>query len=208
MPVGYEYDIFLSYKRSKLIDEWVGKFFLRYFPDHLSEAIGRPARIFWDQDSIDWGEDWKEKIHLGLRTSKILLAVCTPLYFQSEWCVSEWKTFALRENAFKPKVLRMPIRHSDGERFHDDANAKQMIDFRECSSNVEAFWKSKKALIFEKRLKELTTALATIIDTVPPFQPDWQVIDHQSKIQHISEKVVIEQTDLSDNIKTPLLRIS
>jgi len=209
MQEDYKYDVFLSYKRRDPVGSWVQKFLYHYFCDCLSDAIGgKKVDVFLDQASIEVGDDWKQTLKDGLRRSKILLAVCSPGYFQSDWCLSEWKTFALREAVAQTKTLRIPIRHNDGEHFHEDANAKQMMDFSDCTSIYPAFVNSPKAIVFEEKVGELARAVAKRLKDIPPFNPCWEVADHQSEIRVFPGNIPIEHNDLSGISTTRLLRIS
>ncbi|GAH70613.1 unnamed protein product, partial [marine sediment metagenome] len=89
-----EYDLFISYAHADnegRYDGWVTA---------LTEAIQRehaefvPAsgalRIFFDTAEIRNMDDWEARILLGLRQSKLLVAVLSPAYFASDYCRQEW----------------------------------------------------------------------------------------------------------------------
>jgi FxsC-like protein len=93
--MGYEF--FLSYTRAN------NDVFLRKFFDELSQAIrdrrGQPQHAevgFFDQRSIELGEQWDNTIVEALQTSNVVVAVASPGYFKSEYCGKEWELFRRR----------------------------------------------------------------------------------------------------------------
>ena len=94
---GYEFDVFFSYKRHSLSADWTRRVsaLLCYY---LSHELNVPeARVFVDEESIELGDEWPETLQRALRRSKCLVCVWSPLYFQSDWCYSEWRSFQARE---------------------------------------------------------------------------------------------------------------
>lgn len=181
MALDYEYDVFISYKRSQLVESWVRKFFLPLFESWLTEELGgvRP-RIFYDQLTIKAGERWLQKIVRGLTTSKVLLPVCSATYFRSQWCMLEWESFALREQHLTCDRLRIPIKHCDGDSFPEEAQKLQMIDFSECTSGIPAFLERRNEVfmetfgfVLEANVKKLAVEVAEAIRIAPVYQPSW-----------------------------------
>ena len=94
---GYEFDVFFSYKRHYLSADWTRRV-AALFNYYLSHELNVPeARVFVDQESIELGDEWPETLQRALRRSKCLVCVWSPLYFQSDWCYSEWRSFQARE---------------------------------------------------------------------------------------------------------------
>ena len=89
---GYEFDVFFSYKRHSLSADWTRRV-AALFNYYLSLELNVPeARVFVDQESIELGDEWPEALQRALRRSKCLVCVWSPLYFQSDWCYSEWRS--------------------------------------------------------------------------------------------------------------------
>ena len=61
------------------------------------EMTGEEVRIFLDEDAIRTGDDWRQRILLGLRQSKMLLAFVSTNYFKSEYCRLEWEHYIQTE---------------------------------------------------------------------------------------------------------------
>src|SRR5436309_15438351 len=114
MP-DYEYDVFFSYKRQSLTLDWTKKVaeILQFWL--TQELGGRYAKLFVDEDCIEVGDRWPEKLQQGLKLSRCMVCVWSPSYFQSSWCVSEWKSFLERERRTRigPHGLIAPLRFHD-----------------------------------------------------------------------------------------------
>jgi FxsC-like protein len=66
---------------------------------------------FLDTRDIDLGAPWSEELTTALLHSRTFVALCSPSYFQSEYCGKEWALFAdrveqfLREAGPRPPVM-------------------------------------------------------------------------------------------------------
>jgi hypothetical protein len=54
---------------------------------------GKPLPIFQDQENIEWGAPWMERIKGILGSCSILIAVITPSYLVSRSCRFEFEYF-------------------------------------------------------------------------------------------------------------------
>ena len=103
--MNYQYDAFFSYKRDRESDDWheVVKNKLEFW---LKQELERDdVRLFFDREDIRAGMRWRHKMVEALKRSKCIVCLWSPLYFQSKWCGSEWKTFVKREQlAMRPLV--------------------------------------------------------------------------------------------------------
>jgi len=88
-----------------LIDEIL---VMQHFPDG---EVG-----FFDVEEIDLGAPWKDELGRALRTSRVMLALCSPSYFNSEYCGKEFHVFFERQNTYarvnstpEPPRLILPI---------------------------------------------------------------------------------------------------
>jgi len=175
----YVYDVFFSYKRHILTLEWTRWVHarLRFW---LTQELAVPeARLFMDEDCIEASDRWPERLKEGVRLSKCMVAVWSPLYFQSSWCVSEWESFRERERRLNMKShgLIAPMRFHDGEHFPKEAQSVQWLDVAQYTSTVPAFLTSARAMDLEDLLKGFARQIARTIRDSPPFQPDWPVVD-------------------------------
>ncbi|NBC02650.1 MAG: tetratricopeptide repeat protein [Bacteroidetes bacterium] len=93
------YDIFISYAHADnqegRVDELVEQIrdiHREHYHDHL--------HIFYDREGIKTADDWEHQILTGLKQSKVMIAVITPNYFESDYCRKEWKHFIDQERDY------------------------------------------------------------------------------------------------------------
>jgi hypothetical protein len=176
------YDVFFSYKRHGLTLEWTKGVYQR-LQFWLTQELNVPeARIFVDEESIETGDRWPEKLKEALRLSRCMVCVWSPSYFQSSWCFSEWASFREREKRLNMQShgLIAPMRFHDGEHFPPEAQAVQWTDVAPYTSTVPAFWNSPRAIELEDLLRPFARSVANIIRSAPQFEADWPVVDAQA----------------------------
>ena len=119
---GYNWDVFISYRRAGKSQPWVADFFLPTLRDALVEHLGYIPQIFWDNQGTEEGSRWKDTILGALQTSKCIIPIWNKPYFGSTWCVAEWQTFEERAKKADRQVkgLAVPIRFMDGRHTLDD----------------------------------------------------------------------------------------
>jgi hypothetical protein len=91
------YDLFISYAHldNQPISEehkgWISNF--HYSLDvRLSQLLGRKPLI-WRDNKLHGNDEFKKEIELKFFKTKIFLAVISPCYMQSEWCMKEMRAF-------------------------------------------------------------------------------------------------------------------
>ncbi|GAA2878405.1 toll/interleukin-1 receptor domain-containing protein [Nonomuraea rubra] len=82
----------------------------------LESLTGSTVKVFKDTDSIAPGEDWRDRIRMGLSSSTILLAFISPAYLRSEMCRQEFKEFLGFLGANSETRLIIPLVYSNFER--------------------------------------------------------------------------------------------
>jgi hypothetical protein len=171
----YVYDVFFSYRRHGLTAEWTRQVRARLMFWLTQELGGREPELFVDEDGIETGDRWPDTLRQALRLSRCMVCVWSPSYFQSRWCVSEWKSFLARERLLGPQShgLIAPMRFHDGEHFPEEAQVVEWTDIAAYTSTMPAFWASQRALELEDRLKEFAASVAHMIQRAPAFQADW-----------------------------------
>lgn len=175
MPADYQYDVFFSYKRDSRSADWM-KRVQSTFEYWLSEELGRPALVFIDSSEIEAGDRWPTRLHQALKSSRCMVGVWTPAYFQSKWCHSEWKSFRAREDllGLNSHGLIAPLRYHDGEHFPEEARAVQWTDVAPYNSTMPAFWAGQGAVDLEDTLKGFVKKVARMVGAAPAFQ-NWPV---------------------------------
>ena len=194
---GYQYDVFFSYKRDEQSNEWHSivasklEFWLR-------KELNKPeVSIFIDTEDIETGERWRMKIEDSLKKSKCLVALLSPDYFHSPWCVSEWQTFVAREKILEELGITVgglivPAIYHDGEHFPKEAMDIQAVDFSDYNSTMAFFWNSEDGYIFERdKLKAFSKDIAKTIRRAPDYREDFPIVIVDSK--DIGRKVPIRR---------------
>jgi len=175
----YKFEIFFSYKRNVESDKWHEK-----VADKLKFWLGQElkkldVKVFFDTQNIKSGDQWKERISDGLKKSKCLVAIWSPYYFLSQWCVSEWKTFLAREDmlGLEKGGLIVPAAYNNGENFPEEANEIQSANFNDYISTIDSFWNTNDAVYFEKeKLRTFASDIAKKVRAAPKYSEDFPEI--------------------------------
>ena len=128
---GPEVSVFVSYARiddkatysrvSQLIDS---------FADSYESMTGGTVGVFKDVESIKPGDDWRDRIRLGLAASSIFLAVISPAYLRSAECRQELSEFLTFLDVNSSARLVIPLIFATPDRiqteFADDALWKRI----------------------------------------------------------------------------------
>ena len=61
--------------------------------------------IFYDEDSITWGDKWKDKILEGVASSEFAIIVISNSFFGREWTERELYEFLQRQNDAEQKII-------------------------------------------------------------------------------------------------------
>jgi hypothetical protein len=181
--MGYEYDIFVSYRRTSTMGPWVRKRLVPLLEARINEVAKDDVRLFCDEDMPD-GANLPEQLKLSIRRSALLLTVWSADYFRSAWCMAEWQSFREREtmlgmfNATNPQGLVYPIRYADGDNYHSDAKPTLCKkDFSDLNYVGEAFIGSPEYLQFEGLVKQMAQDLAARLDALPPWNEAFPVVE-------------------------------
>lgn len=184
--MDYIYHIFFSYKRDPLTLTWhreVVKRIKLYVCNELNIPQDN-LKIFFDEKTIEAGDDWEDELRDAIKTSKCLVAIWSPEYFHSNWCLIEFHSFLDRQEMLNKKGLIIPASYHDGKHFPEVARAIQFLDFSEYASTIDAFWQSVDAVTFDKKLKDFSKNIAKKIDSAPPFHKDFPFHKKQATTQN------------------------
>ena len=181
--MGYEWDVFLSYTRSGGGDVWVREHFYRALREWLGNEMADEPRIFvdWDQNG---GTSWPESLERALLRSKVMVAVLSPPYFRSAWCLAEWESMWARHRALgygtsdHPRHLVIGVRFADGQHFPPEAQATLLRDFTPWNKPLpyEVYSRSAQYEHFYTAVQQLAKEVAERIEEVPPWSPEWRVV--------------------------------
>ena len=93
MAKRVRYDAFISYKHcqpDKEIAEKLHKKLENFrLPKSVAKQVGktRLSRVFRDEAELAVSDNLSEEIEKALENSKYLIAICSPEYLKSVWCM-------------------------------------------------------------------------------------------------------------------------
>lgn len=97
-----EYDVFISHAdrdKKDLIEE-------------LYQSLSKLGiNIFYDRESLEWGDNWKERILNGTKKAEFAIIVISENFFDREWTERELSEFLTRQNRNGQKLI-LPIVHN------------------------------------------------------------------------------------------------
>lgn len=95
------YDVFISHANADKID----------YINQLKQSLDKlRIRVFYDKDTLEWGDKWKEKILEGVDQAEFAIIVISENYFGREWTERELREFLNRQNSNGQKII-LPILH-------------------------------------------------------------------------------------------------
>lgn len=94
--------------------------------DEYSLITGEDLRLFVDRESIEWGDEWRERIDNALQDTTFFIPLVTPRFFQSEECRRELLTFAGHAKSLHVEELLLPILYVDVEGLSPDSGDEAM----------------------------------------------------------------------------------
>lgn len=191
---GYLYDVFLSYPRSAPGNSsgWVRNHFYPLLLDCLTDQLSWVPTIFFDL-TTETDTPWPAAQADALRRSKLLVAVWSPPYFRSAWCLAELASMMARERQFnvdspgKSNSLIYPVVYSGDQNFPSYARERQARNLKQWSNPFPSYRDSMGYERFYEEMRDVATEIARMLVTVPPWQPGWSA----------------HRIDLSDSLSDP-----
>ena len=95
------YDVFLSHASADKMG---------YVEELKQELEKLGINVFYDKDSIGWGDKWKDKILEGTQKAEFAIIVISENFFGREWTEKELNEFLARQNDSGQKII-LPILH-------------------------------------------------------------------------------------------------
>ena len=179
----YENDIFISYRRSD-VDwvRWTRENFVRALSSLLRVRCG-PIKVFMD-DTIEDGASWPNHLARSLSRSRIMVAVLSRDYFQSEWCRLELALMHHREKtgnlrtAANPGGLIIPVVIDDGNCFPPEVQAMQAEPLHSFANPFMRPDSPKQEAMAEVLRDKLCTSIERALVSTPTFDPAWEQVAH------------------------------
>jgi TIR domain len=177
MDVAYEWDVFLSYRRSNDWPRFVEKHFLPKFKHWLDAALGSTAQIFVDVREIEAGDDWPYKLANALAHSKTMVCLWSAEYFTSRWCELELTQMLARRRSLAgpagelPPLVIAALIH-DSENLSGELRRIQRFPMQDLSNP----WIARGSLTDERlavQIEKLAQQVARALRQVPAHDDAW-----------------------------------
>lgn len=82
------------------------------YVNDLKTSIDRlGVKVFYDKDTLEWGDNWKQKLMEGIKSAEFAIVVISENFFGREWTEKELNEFLNRQNAIGQKII-LPILHN------------------------------------------------------------------------------------------------
>ncbi|MGX1929715.1 TIR domain-containing protein [Flagellimonas sp. 2504JD4-2] len=196
--MGYEYDIFISYRRQDETKGWIENHFIPLLEIHIFNELGEHPSFFLDTQ-LEAGVNWPIELGNKLSKSKTIIPLWTRTYLNSQWCSCEIGHMLERESQCgyrtieKPNGLVFPTIIHDGETMPVQLSTIQKVEIQDCF-NVRMAKDSPKAEKLEDRLKPLAISISKAIANVPEWKPDWNIEAVNDFVQqyHLATRAVQE----------------
>jgi hypothetical protein len=178
---GYDFDLFLSYRRAGSVTSWMRNHFAPVLVECLADELPREPRVFLDL-TIETGAYWPAELERALRRTRLLIPVWTPQYFTSPWCRAEWETMLAREKALglstveRPHGLVYPVVFADWQNFPDRARETQARDLKQWNVPMPQFRNTSAYVDFYREMRSIAAEIADAVGRVPEWQDDWPVV--------------------------------
>lgn len=180
--MSYRWDVFISYRRGGNVTDWVRYHFHPVLVKCLEDELDRQPQVFFD-DRMEVGAYWPDELAEALRRTMYLVAVWSPPYFRSAWCVAEWQTMLAREKLLgvprlgESRSLVYPVVFSDGDSFPAEARiVRSRLDLSRYGFPYQQFSKTESYLEFHAKIKEIAVDLAKRFHSPPEWKPDWPIV--------------------------------
>jgi hypothetical protein len=176
-PTDYEYDVFLSYRRGSIVEQWVheSEFFHELLVSYASMDLKRPLLVFRDTLCLKPGDNWASELERALRCSKCLVPIGTGDYFASAWCATEFETFSNRAALVGGASLIVPVQWHDWDPPPTSVGKIQFADFREVAW-IGAKQDAGLRVPFQRIMRTFCQVVASRIEAAPPYDPNWTVV--------------------------------
>lgn len=179
---GYRFDIFISYRRSGsgTAAEWVHNHFHPLLRDCLADELDRDPQLFIDVD-VEAGGYWPGILADAVLHSQLLVAVWSPPYFRSAWCLAEFESMLARERVLglatdrQPQGLVYPVVFADGCHFPEVARNRQARNLKEWARPRPAFRETRDYDLFFAEMRGIAAELSRLLRQAPAWAPGWPV---------------------------------
>ncbi len=168
----YQYDLFISYTwRVARAQSWVRDVLSPLLIEFFQLEAGRDkSRVFLDDRVVRPGMQVDQTVQDALLASRVLLAVLSPQYFESGWCLTEFHTMLNRQQQTNQRIV-YPLAVWDGTKYPDDVRNLNPLNYNQWGT-LERGMPRKR---FSDTIVTLVKELDQLITDSPDHDPNWVV---------------------------------
>lgn len=192
--MAYQWDVFLSYKRSNDWPAYIEKHFLPKLQHWLDTALGRTSKIFVDVHEIETGEEWPYQLAHALAHSKVMVCLWSKEYFSSKWCALELTQMLARRKSLTgpsgaPPSLILGVLIHDSENLDHALNGIQKFALQKYASP----WIAEGSLTAERlseEIERLAGHLVKALVNAPEYDDSWPNLVTAEFMRMFEEEVI------------------
>lgn len=173
--------------------------------DELKSSIDRlGVNVFYDKDTLEWGDNWKQKLLEGINSAEFAIVVISENFFGREWTEKELNNFLNRQNSTGQKII-LPILHNITI---NDLQTKyaHIADLQALDSSK--FTCDQIALLFAKQLiKRIRSNDSTMKSAGPGIDKSAKLTEYYEELiqfVHSHEKRELEEVEKSGKVSMEL----
>ncbi len=175
--MSYTYDVFISYRRSPAqARDWTRHVLYPTLQTWLEVELNlKSDQIFIDTEHLnDNGLPWPEKLRDAILQSKLLVAVLSPQYFESDWCMTELYSMLERQQRTGGRCVYL-LQVFDGETYPSQIRLCSPTDLSSYATLHRRFLPQRG---WNERCKKLAHELKVVLAQTPPFDPHAPIVAH------------------------------
>jgi hypothetical protein len=112
-----------------------------------------------------------------------MIQLLTPPYFESPWCMAEWRSMQARQQLLGLASPRLPqslvysILYSDSDNFPLEGREIAWWDFKKFAQPDLVYQQSREYPDFHREVTKVAQDLAQLLPQVPKWRPDWPIVE-------------------------------
>jgi hypothetical protein len=167
--------LFVSYAHADnvLFDDAV-KSFTDDLKGFYAAKTGNDLSVFFDRESIGWGNDWRSQIDGELKNAAIFMPIITMQYFNRPACRDELNAFDQSAKRLGAQYLILPIVIAGADMIKADHPIPEVatIEALQYRNLEEAFLAGRGSAEWRRALSALTDELISVISRAEVSVPD------------------------------------
>ncbi len=163
------WDVFLSYKRSGEWPTWIKRHFLRLLEHHLSDELGRDAKIFFDEHCVGPGDELDSEILEQIEKSLTVVILWSRQYKFSVWCQTELELFLAKAESSNTNTI-FPVVVHDGkdEEIDERIRSIRRLEITGLTNpRMQEF--SDEAVSLANEIKQLAASIGKAVEAIDEF---------------------------------------